>query len=246
MAAIPLAPVLFMQGRRLRRETPKLPDAALPWAGEVPGPDPIRLLVLGDSTAAGVGVETQVDGLVGCLAAELAGRSARGVTWEAIGENGATARDLVHRYLAPALEESWDIVFLSIGGNDALALRSRAAFGRDIRTLLNALRDRNPNAVVIMSSLPAFFRFTLLPEPLRSSLYRHSQGLENAARAIVATMPGVTMSAPPPPYNEGFFASDSFHPSAAGYLDWARFAIDDATADGTLDFAPTNSRAKRP
>ena len=87
-----------------------------------------------------------------------------------------------------------------------------------------------------MSSLPAFFRFDLLPNPLRRNLYLHSQSLEAEARSIVAGLEGVTMSPPPPPYTEGFFATDLFHPSAIGYRDWARFAIEDAVSQG--QFAP--------
>lgn len=227
MVAVPLAPVLFAQGKRVRRTTPKLPDAALPWTGTIEGPNPLRLLVIGDSTAAGVGVDHQADGLVGSLAAELAVRKGRGIHWQAIGANGATARDLLTTFLEPALAEQHEFVFVSIGANDALGLRSRGAFARDIRRLLTALRDRNPDATIVMSSLPAFFRFTLLPEPLRWNLYLHSQSLERAARAVVATIPGAWMSAPPPPYTDGFFATDLFHPSASGYRDWARFALDE-------------------
>ncbi len=229
---IPTAPVLIAQGRRLRRDTPRLPDASQPWQGTIDGPDPLRLLVIGDSTAAGVGADTQDDALPGNLGRELSARTSRGVSWRATGRNGATARDLITDHLDDATASTWDVVFLSIGANDALGLRPRGAFGRDIRTLLTRLRAVSP--VVLMSSLPAFFRFELLPDPLRWNLYLHSTSLEDAARAIAATVPGVHMSPPPPPYTEGFFASDLFHPSALGYRDWARFAIDDAVAAGAL------------
>lgn len=234
---IPPAPILIAQGRRLRRETPRLADAAQPWHGEEPGPRPLRLLVLGDSTAAGVGAPTQQEALPGNLARELATRSGRGVEWKAIGENGATSRDLLEKYLDDATESSYDVVFLSIGANDALGLRPRWTFARDIRRLLTALRGVSPEASIIVSSLPAFFRFELLPNPLRWNLYLHSQNLEDAARDVVAAMPGVHMSPPPPPYTDGFFATDLFHPSASGYRDWARFAIDDAVTAGALSLA---------
>jgi lysophospholipase L1-like esterase len=125
-------------------------------------------------------------------------------------------------------------VFLTIGANDALGIRSRAAFGRDIRTVLAHLRSTSPDATIIVSSLPAFFRFELLPNPLRFNLYLHSQNLEREARRVVARLEGVIMSPPPPPYTEGFFASDLFHPSAIGYRDWARFAVEDAVSQGQL------------
>lgn len=229
---LPAAPVLVVQGRRLRRDTPRLPDAAQPWQGKLDGPDPLRLLVLGDSTAAGVGAATQDEALPGNLARQLAALGGRGVQWSAAGRNGATAHDLVTDYLETAVAQRWDVVFLTIGANDALGLRSRAAFARDIRRILTGLTAVSP--VVLMSSLPAFFRFELLPNPLRSSLYRHSRSLEDAAREVVATFDTVHISPPPPPYTAGFFATDLFHPSASGYRDWAAFAIADAVSNGVL------------
>jgi hypothetical protein len=50
------------------------------------------------------------------------------------------------------------------------------------------------------------------------------------------------MSPPPPPYTDGFFASDEFHPSATGYRDWVEFALEDSglivpNEPGTLNAA---------
>lgn len=244
--ALLLAPVLLVQARRMRRAIPRLPDAGGDWHGTIEGPDPLRILVLGDSTAAGVGADTQDDALPGHLARSLHEHWGRGSTWNAIGENGATARDIVDRYLAEATRESYDLVFLSIGANDALGLRSRGAFARDVRTILRALRAASPEALILVSSLPAFFRFEALPNPLRAVLYLHSSSLEAAARRLVAQEPAVIMSPPPPPYTEGFFASDRFHPSASGYRDWVEFALADsglvvpdtsATTSGQVDDA---------
>nr|MDQ2698079.1 SGNH/GDSL hydrolase family protein [Actinomycetota bacterium] len=81
VSLLPVAPVVFRQGRRLRRDTPRLPDAAQPWTGSVAGERPVRVLVFGDSTAAGVGAETQDAALPGNLARVLAERLHRGVQW---------------------------------------------------------------------------------------------------------------------------------------------------------------------
>ena len=234
-------PLLLTQGRRLRKSTPRLPDAPLPWHGSVdPGGSsdgerasrPLRLLVIGDSTAAGVGVDHADLGLGGRLAEALARCTGRPVHWRAAGRNGATAGDLVRHYLKPALTEPTDLVFLTVGANDTLALRSARAFRRDVRGIIERTFTAHPEAALLMSSLPAFFRFRLLPDPLRRSLYRHSQALEREARALIAAHPRAHMSPPPPPYTEGFFASDDFHPSALGYEDWADFAVNDAVGVG--------------
>ncbi|TFC93732.1 SGNH/GDSL hydrolase family protein [Cryobacterium sinapicolor] len=228
LAAVPYAPLLVTQARRLRRETPRLPDAALPWTGSRPGPDPLRILVLGDSTAAGVGAETQAEALPGWIAHEVSERWGRGSTWRAIGENGATARDVRARFLTDAAAVPFDLALLTIGANDALGLRSRNAFTNDVRRIVLALRAAAPQAAVLVSLMPRFDRFALLPEPLRATLARHAASLDTGARLAVEGLDGVVAIPTPPPYVDGFFASDEFHPSALGYRLWAEFVFDSA------------------
>jgi lysophospholipase L1-like esterase len=188
----------------------------------------VSILVLGDSTAAGVGAATQDEALPGNLARTLASAWERGATWRAIGENGATSRDIVRRYLAAASDRSYDIVFVTIGANDALGLRSRGAFRRDFRTILRRIRSVSPKALILVSCLPGFAQFDALPNPLRWALGLHADSLESVARSFVRGEPGVLMSAPAPVYEPGFFASDRFHPSSQGYREWVEFALADA------------------
>lgn len=57
---IVLAPVLAVQGRQVKKNTPRLPEAKGPRKGiQENGGKQIRLLILGDSAAAGVGVDHQ-------------------------------------------------------------------------------------------------------------------------------------------------------------------------------------------
>jgi lysophospholipase L1-like esterase len=232
VVALPLAPVLVRQARALRRNTPRLPDAAGRPTGSVEGPHPMSLLVVGDSTAVGVGADHHDRALAGSLAKGIRARSGRGVTWTIVGESGATSRDLLERYLDQATAASHDLVFVSVGANDAIKVRKREAYMRDLSALLTALRSANPDAPFIVSCFPVFGRFPNMPDPLRSTLYLHSRSLEDAGRAVVAAMPGMIMSPPPPPYTPGFFGADGFHPSEQGYREWAEFALDDAAAQG--------------
>jgi lysophospholipase L1-like esterase len=226
------SPVVLTQGRRLKASTPHLPEAALPWTGELAGPDPLRLLVLGDSTAAGVGAATQAEALPGRLADALHARTGRGIRWRAVGKNGATSLEIVDRFLEDALSEPADLLFLSIGANDAMTMRGAGAFVRDVRRILDAFDARNPGATVLMSSLPVFGRFALLPQPLRTALFRHALALEAAARRVVEARPRTMMSNDPPPYAEGFWAPDLFHPGPSGYRDWADWAVGEAWGRG--------------
>lgn len=225
VVAIPLAPVLLVQARYLRRAIPRLPDAARPWIGPRGGERPIRLLVLGDSTAAGVGTDTQDDALPGNLARQFAKHFGRGTEWTALGENGATARDLLERFIDEAASASYDVVFLSIGANDALGLRPRRAFSRDVRQLVDRLREASPDAVILVSLMPRFDRFASLLNPLRWNLALHAASLDDGARAAVAGLRGVFTIPKPPPYTPEFWASDGFHPGPSGYREWIEFAL---------------------
>jgi len=223
------APRILPQVRALNRSVPRLPDAAPPWQGTEPGPDPLRLLVLGDSTAAGVGAATQDEALPGHLARALRRHTGRGVEWRAVGQNGATTRDILQRYLGEAIAEPADLVFLTIGANDAIHARSTAVFRRDLTRILRRLTAAMPESLVLMSALPIFGRFQVFPEPLRTTLFRHSRNLERVARGVVALDRRWMISRnDPPPYAADFFSTDDFHPSSNGYRDWADWAVDEA------------------
>lgn len=234
LAAVPLAPILIAQGRKLRRDIPRLPDAAKPWSGELAGRDPVRLLVLGDSTASGVGAATQADALPGNLARAIQTRYHRGTHWSADGRNGATARDLLTDFIEPATSQEFDLVFLTIGANDALALRSRRAFAGDVAELVARLRLASQGALILVSLLPRFDRFASLVNPARWNLALHAANLDDGARRAVSHLTDVFAMPKPPPYSPEFWASDGFHPGPNGYREWANFALD-AVPDQLLD-----------
>ncbi|MDN5896694.1 MAG: SGNH/GDSL hydrolase family protein, partial [Nocardioides sp.] len=72
-----LVGLLAFQGRHVQRTMVRLPEAKDP-EGVAGAGDPWRLVVIGDSVAAGVGVEHHGISLVGRLAEQLAvGRSVR-------------------------------------------------------------------------------------------------------------------------------------------------------------------------
>lgn len=213
----------------------RLPDAPMPWEGTVPGPAPLRVLVVGDSTAAGCGVNERDDMLVARIAFHVSAATGRGATWRAIGQNGHRSDEFIRDYLDEARAHPADIIYISLGANDALGVRNRRVAARNLVHIARTLRDANPDAAIALSSLPAFFRFTRLPEPLRSTLYRIAQGIERSTRIRLEKEDRLSMRKPPVPYPDGFFARDGFHPSPLGYDLWARIIVDEFAERGELD-----------
>ncbi|MCJ8301322.1 SGNH/GDSL hydrolase family protein [Shewanella sp.] len=88
-----LGPLLLIQGRLVRKNIPILAEATGGRSGRLGEGRPLSLLVVGDSAAAGVGVETQDDALSGCLTRVLAQKYC--VDWSLVAKSGNTTEDLI-------------------------------------------------------------------------------------------------------------------------------------------------------
>ena len=231
-----LSPLLLAQGRLARSKRGRLPNAPLPWSGTINGPQPIRLVGLGDSTIAGVGVDDPMLGLASQVSRELYRHTHRGVVWDSYGERGITTGQLLADYLPGALDEQQaiDVTLVSIGANDAKNLQSASAAVSNMLAIVDALHNHSPGALIVVSSLPAFHLFESLPQPLRGVMAAHGQAIERRARPLVEARRHALMLPPPTNYPVGFFASDGFHPSAEGYRIWAEFAVEHLAGRGAL------------
>jgi lysophospholipase L1-like esterase len=210
--AVLLAPIVLVQGNRLRRSIPRMPPAS-PRSGGSRAPDAVRLLVLGDSSAVGTGVEQMQDALAG----QLARRMSQPVAWRVVGENGLRSDEVRSQQLASALEQPADLIVLLVGWNDALQLRSAGAFGDDLAALLDALRTRNPTARIAAVATPRFGEFAVYPQPLRAALGAQVAGLTRAAARVCAAR-GIPLV---PGFDGVNVARDRFHPDATGYAELA-------------------------
>jgi lysophospholipase L1-like esterase len=171
-------------------------------------------VVLGDSTAQGLGAPSPEDGYVGQVLAELRRRT--GQAWRVLNlsVSGALIRDVLNHQL-PALPAGADLVSCGIGANDVLYTAPARLFA-DLRALAGAVPDRT---VLLDLPLPAgiWGIFGRLSVPY---VARINRTIHREARA--RSLPVARVSAHFLPPWAGKFASDSFHPSQAGYRDWTR------------------------
>jgi lysophospholipase L1-like esterase len=226
LLAFVLAPYLFPQSRVILSHLPILPEADLDWQGAINGPDPVRLLVLGDSTAAGVGVDSIRDGLAGNLARVLAAETGHGVSWTVIARSGATTGEVRNFFLGLASRQSFDFIFVTTGVNDVMQLRRKQAFAADLALIIEGLEKASPDATIMLAGIPRMERFISLPDPLGTILGARAYRLNAAAHDVLADHPRVIHTPPWPIETKGFFARDDFHPSAIGYRAWAEKAVD--------------------
>ncbi|MGW9630945.1 SGNH/GDSL hydrolase family protein [Agromyces sp. NPDC055520] len=218
-------PLVAIQGRRARSEVEVLPEAAGPTTGRTAASDQptLRLIVVGESTAAGCGAGTHDEAFTGSFARELGALHARPVDWAVHGRHGATIRRVRHRII-PGFDAygDVDIAVLLIGVNDVLARTPVSQWRDDLVAVLGALADLAEHVVV--AGIPPFDAFPSLPRPLRTYLAERGRALDAAAQVVCAADPAVSwMSSSGLANAEAeFFARDGFHPSPAGYQWWAR------------------------
>ena len=151
----------------------------------------------------GVGVDRQADALAGQLAAQLAAITGRPVQWQALGRNGADAQACLQDLLPQVLDQRWDLALLVLGVNDTTHLTSRRQWRTRLACLLAGLSSCSVQVGV--TAVPPLGRFTALPQPLR----------QVAARQHALYLP-LDLS-----FESAYLARDDFHPSAAGYREWA-------------------------
>ena len=219
LAIATLAPLLLWQGRRVRRVTPRLPEPAGPRAGVAGQGAPLRLLVLGDSAAAGVGVARQHDALTGRLLAELSPRHT--VHWRLLAHTGDDLAQVARRL--PALAgQRFDIAVLSIGVNDVTGRTPPRRWARDYAELLARLRTEHGVRHCLLTPVPPMHLFPALPQPLRWVMGQGARRLNRVLHTVASRTPGCALLRSPFPMDRTLMASDGFHPGARANRLWAQ------------------------
>ena len=216
-----------VQGMRVRRSVPRLPLAegdAFGCTGE--GSRQIRLLVVGDSSAVGMGVARFSESLAPRIAAQYSQLADCSTHWFVYGKSGATAEDLCRLLSAqPRGALTADVVVVAIGVNDVLRLRSHWRWRRGLAALLKILRAESGCRLVLVSPLPPLWKFRSLPVPLRLLLGLHAMTLNQVSHLWARRSTGVIHMHIPLPDPRAMLGSDGFHPSAAGYAQWASCVV---------------------
>ncbi|MCG8391668.1 MAG: SGNH/GDSL hydrolase family protein [Pseudomonadales bacterium] len=208
-----LAPLLVWQGKRLRRTTPRLPEASGQHHGQHgDGKPALRLLVIGESTAAGVGVAHHQQGLASQLARQLQQQSRRTIGWYSHGINGIRLQGLLDNLKHTALPAA-DVILLSMGVNDTTGLTPR----RHFRQQLLAMSAQLPGPLYLIS-VPPMHRFTALPSPLRQLLGWRARQLDAIQQQLAHKHPDAFIYLSYPTINDpALLAEDGYHPGAEGY-----------------------------
>lgn len=210
-------PVAAAQALRVRNRALRLPEPPGPRAGLTGCGAPLRLLIFGDSSAAGVGVEHQDDALTGHLVNGLA--PVFSVNWQLVARSGATTRWGAERLRAME-PGAFDAAVLSLGINDVKNAMPQWAWARNMHEILSLLSDRHGVDRIYWSAMPPIGRFPLLPDPLRSILGERGARFDSALAGMMRDWPGGRHIPFDFELDESHMARDGFHPGPMIYAHW--------------------------
>lgn len=222
LSTLLLLPVLFVQGSKVRKNTPRLLEPKGEREGSIGQGKPLSLLILGDSAAAGVGVETQKDALSGAIIQEL--QNEFFLQWKLHAKTGDTTRQVFHA-LQHLEERKYDVIVTSIGVNDVTKLTSAKSWIQQQKQLFEHIQKRFQPKLIIVSGVPPMQHFPALPNPLAWLFGQYAEQMNQKLQQWLAPQSQFKFLQ----YDIETFqamnltmASDGFHPSKEVYEIWGR------------------------
>ncbi len=208
------APLYWQQGKQVKRDTLRLPEAVplkdeerrgvflfvnnrvaddVSADNENTSTKPCHhLMVVGDSSAAGVGVNYQSQALIGRLLLSLYDNQEfsdnySAVNWQLHATTGHDSFDVLKRlYLLPATEQPLDTLILVVGVNDAVKMQTPKKWLTNLQEIIRIAEQKFKPKNIIFTAIPPMEYFPALPHPLNQLMAESAGQLDQALQKFCA------------------------------------------------------------
>jgi len=230
--SIPILPLMYFQGKSIKKNIPKLPAAKGVQGMEGNAVKQLNLLTLGESTMAGVGVDTHKNGFTGALAQEIATQGYT-VNWKVVAESGYSAAKVKNILLPKITNFQPDLIVIGLGGNDAFELNSPLRWRKDMKGILSQLKDIFPNAIIVCTNMPPIKEFPAFTKTIQLVIGNLVELLGDELNDLIKDFDRVFYDEKQLEVNEWLnafdepktvydFFSDGVHPSPLTYQTWGQ------------------------
>lgn len=212
-----LLPVLMWQGLKIRKTALVLPEAEGPRTGEAGKGISLRILIVGDSSAAGVGVQYQDQALSGQIVKRIAAHHR--IAWRLLAKSGVTTNGAHQMLLGEAKEHpaTFDIAVFSLGVNDAVRFTPVWLWRRRQAKLRQILRAQFGVRLMIVPGVPPLAKFPALTPLLRWSVGSHAARLDAALAQDLKQIEDARYIPFNLPLSSESMAEDGYHPNEISY-----------------------------
>ena len=219
-----LGPVLLMQGWWVRHKTPRLPEPKLSHEGVIGEGRAVSLLLLGDSSAAGVGVDTAEASLLGQLLKNLSLNHR--VSYQMMAKTGQTTAGMIE-VLKSKQKQQYDVVITALGVNDVTAQVPVNKWISQQLELIALIKQNFSPRRIIVSGLPPVRAFPALPWPLNAYMGDYADQFNQAIFNLSQQQKSVTFQSLRDYPVAAQAAVDGFHPGPMVYQLWAQYLAED-------------------
>ena len=216
-----IAPLYFIalpQGLWLKKNALRMPEAVGPRKMSLGKhqDSQLKLLFLGESPAAGVGIQYINDAVSARVAHNLAEISQ--IDWQLLAENGITVKELLIK-LQLAETHTPDISIINMGVNDCTGLTSCREWQKQINGLVNELKTRGSKHI-FFTAVPPLHQFPLLPAPL-NWLMGHRAHILNTLLEDICRQHKIEFLPFSAQLTPELIGIDGYHPNEKGSELWA-------------------------
>lgn len=226
----PVLPFLIFQAIRIRKMR------ALPPAiseNLIFGNGTRKLLILGESTVAGVGASTTEFTLGGHLFQDLGGD----FELKNLGKNGLRVSQVASFFTEElnSIQGKYEGIFLFLGANDCFKLTNPKSFRIELEKLILLLKVRFSPDWIYLADIPPVQLFPAFTKPLKYFLNSQRAFLQKEMISISQNQKDILFDKITLEITSDFFASDLIHPSDEGYRKIAKFTLDGLVKSGLLE-----------
>ncbi|WP_298418357.1 SGNH/GDSL hydrolase family protein [uncultured Kordia sp.] len=234
IVSVPLLPLLYFQGKKIRNTIPQLPEATgNEGIVETSNKTSFQLITIGESTIAGVGVKTHETGFTGTLANSLSTLLDTSISWKVYAKSGYTAKRVNDKIIQRITEKPIDLIVIGLGGNDSFKLHSPKKWNAAIRKLIATIREKYPKAPIVFINMPPIKEFPAFTGPIKFVIGNLVVLLGKELEKVVNDYENVHYYSRTITYEDFIdrmnlnvtpadFFSDGVHPSELAYQVWAR------------------------
>ncbi|MGE8683195.1 MAG: SGNH/GDSL hydrolase family protein [Acinetobacter sp.] len=219
-----LIPALIVQGYRIKKNTPRLLEPKGQREGHTGMGKPLSILILGDSAAAGVGVETQQDALLGAVIDEL--KMDYAIDWKLHAKTGDGTSQIIQNVHTLG-NHHYDVVLTSVGVNDVTKLMSAKQWIKQQQDLYHLIQQKFSPTLVIAAGVPPMHLFPALPNPLSWLFGQYAKQMNVKLAQLVHTRSNMQWIEYDLQKYQALnldMAADGFHPSKEIYQIWGKTA----------------------
>ena len=237
LKSIPLLPIIYFQGKKVKKEIEFLPEAKDPEGFiEVNSDKTLKVLFIGESSFAGVGSDFHKNSFAGYFSRELSAAFHCNIDWKVYAKTGYNVGKVQQRIIPKIIETQCDLLVIGIGANDSFEFTQPKKWLENIQLLIDSLRNKFPETPISFAQLPTIEAFPALTKEMQFVLGNHKDLLAQYLDSQTSKNKSIYF-----PTNKvdiqkwlkllndhqtiADFFSDGIHPSELTYKMWAQESV---------------------